>query len=626
MGQSSHSEQRAEGAAVAQTAADLAALGRMTGAELAQKYLVLFGQPARSRNKDFLRKRLAWRIQELAEGGLSERALARIEELGADALAARRRPARTKAPTSPGVPSEGAARDLRIPPVGTVVTRLHGTKEHSVTVLDDGFEYQGERYRSLSKIARVITGTPWNGYLFFFGRAKGTKPMPGAARTMRRGRTVSSKVPPPTRRCAIYTRKSTSVGLEQDFNSLDAQREACVAYIERQPGWTLVDERYDDGGFTGANTERPAFQKLLTDIDAGKIDVVVVYKVDRLSRSLLDFAKLMERFGQAGASFVSVTQNFSTADAMGRLTLNMLMSFAEFEREMIGERTRDKIAAARRKGKWTGGTVPLGYTVKEKRLVVNEPEAVLVREIFALYLEQRSALSVARLLNGSHRPIAPRRAENGTLRQARPWTKGDVLSVIKNPIYAGYMRSHGELYEGEHEALVDRETFSRTRALLDGARTTTNDPSRNPNYILRGLLRCACCGSAITPASTRKGRTEYRYYRCIRKDREGREACPSSPLPAGAIETYVIERLREFAAKRNLADAVENGTSWVARCLADFDGVWDVLTPENRGRLLRAVIQSVEVDEPANRVKVLIVDVGDGRSVPPKAVSQEVLA
>jgi site-specific DNA recombinase len=434
---------------------------------------------------------------------------------------------------------------------------------------------------------------------------------------MRSRKTTSPKIVPEPNRCAIYTRKSTSVGLEQDFNSLDAQREACAAYIERQPGWTVVGERYDDGGFTGANIERPAFQRLLTDIEAAKIDVVVVYKVDRLSRSLLDFAKLMERFNRAGASFVSVTQNFSTADAMGRLTLNMLMSFAEFEREMIGERTRDKIAAARRKGKWTGGPIPLGYTVHEKRLVVNEPEAVLVREIFVLYLEQRSTLAVARLFNETNRSTKRRVATNGRIREARPWTKADVLSVIKNPVYAGYMRSHGEFYEGEHEALVDRETFSRARALLDGATRTTNEPSRNPDYLLRGLLRCACCGSAFTPASTRKGRTEYRYYRCLRRDKEGREACPSSPLPAGAIETFVIERLREFAAEETHADTAEAETSWIARCLADFEAIWDVLTPENRCRLLRAVVQSVEVDEPANRVKVFIVDLSDSLSAPP---------
>ena len=443
---------------------------------------------------------------------------------------------------------------------------------------------------------------------------------------MRSRRMALPKVAPENRRCAIYTRKSTSVGLEQDFNSLDAQREACTAYIQKEPGWTLVDERYDDGGFTGANIERPAFQRLLTDIDAAKIDVVVVYKVDRLSRSLLDFAKLMERFGRAGASFVSVTQNFSTADAMGRLTLNMLMSFAEFEREMIGERTRDKIAAARRKGKWTGGPIPLGYTVHERRLVVNEPEAALVREIFALYLEQRSTLAVARLLNEANRSTKRRVSTNGRITEARSWTKADALSVIKNPVYAGYMRSHGEFYDGEHEALVDRETFSRARALLDGATRKTNDPSRNPNYILRGLLRCACCGSAFTPASTRRGRTEYRYYRCIKKDKEGREACRSSPLPADAIEAYVINRLREFAAEGTLADAAEIETSWVGRCLADFDAIWDVLTSENRGRLVRAVVQSVEIDEPANRVKVFIVDLGDVPSARPANVPHEVLA
>jgi hypothetical protein len=311
---------------------------------------------------------------------------------------------------------------------------------------------------------------------------------------------------------------------------------------------------------------------------------------------------------------------------MGRLTLNMLMSFAEFEREMIGERTRDKIAAARRKGKWTGGPIPLGYTVHERRLVVNEPEAALVREIFALYLEQRSTLAVARLLNEANRSTKRRVSTNGRITEARSWTKADALSVIKNPVYAGYMRSHGEFYDGEHEALVDRETFSRARALLDGATRKTNDPSRNPNYILRGLLRCACCGSAFTPASTRRGRTEYRYYRCIKKDKEGREACRSSPLPADAIEAYVINRLREFAAEGTLADAAEIETSWVGRCLADFDAIWDVLTSENRGRLVRAVVQSVEIDEPANRVKVFIVDLGDVPSARPANVPHEVLA
>ncbi|HEX7840084.1 MAG TPA: recombinase family protein [Kofleriaceae bacterium] len=493
-----------------------------------------------------------------------------------------------------------------------------------------------------------------------------------------------------TKRCAVYTRKSTSVGLDQDFNSLDAQREACVAYIQRQAGWTLVDTAYDDGGFTGANIDRPAFQRLLADIDAGRVDVVVVYKVDRLSRSLLDFAKVMERFNAAGASFVSVTQNFSTADAMGRLTLNMLMSFAEFEREMISERTRDKIAGARRKGKWTGGPVPLGYTVVDKKLVVDELEAVLVREIFALYHDHRSALAVTRALNARRESIKRRRAAIERGRALRTWTKTDVLRVLKNPVYAGYMAADDRLYDAEHTALIERTVFARTRALLAAATRTKKAAVRNPEYLLRGVLRCARCGAGFTAASTIRGRVTHRYYRCVTRDKQGKEACPSAPLPAGAIEAFVIAQLREVTAdgalaaditaavraraaarrkdlliergklpaqiaalslevsravdalgsvtgparrpvetrlqgvgeqlaraearlavaERELAqlDAIEVEASWVADCLAEFHQIWDVLTPENRGRLLRAVIQRVEVDEPANQIKVFVAD------------------
>lgn len=406
---------------------------------------------------------------------------------------------------------------------------------------------------------------------------------------------------------------------------------------------------------------------------------------------------MMERFSNAGASFVSVTQNFSTADAMGRLTLNMLMSFAEFERSMIAERTRDKIAGARRRGKWTGGPVPLGYSVVDRKLVVNELEAVLVREIFALYLEHRSALAVARLLKERQRSTKRHRAANGNLREARTWKKGDVLRVIKNPIYAGFMASGGELHKAEHTPLIELETFTRAQAQLEAATKTTATHGRNPEYILRSVLRCACCGSGFTPASTRRARTEHRYYRCVKRDKEGKEACPSSPLPADAIEDYVVERLREAtadgtlaaevaagveervaarrkgilterqklppeiaslsaearrtvetmagmtgtarqlvderlqqigdelgrcegqlaAAERELAnlDALEVEVAWVAQCLTDFDCIWDVLTPENRGRLLRAIVQRVEVNEPANQVSVFIADLGAG--VPP---------
>ena len=360
------------------------------------------------------------------------------------------------------------------------------------------------------------------------------------------------------RRCAIYTRKSTAAGLEQEFNSLDAQREACEQYIAARDheGWQLLPEHYDDGGFTGANIERPAFQRLLADIDAGKVDLVVVYKVDRLSRSLLDFAQLMDRFNKAGVAFVSITQNFSTADAMGRLTLNMLMSFAEFEREMIAERTRDKIAAARRRGKWTGGSIPLGYDAVDKKLVINDLEAVVVREIFDLYLEHHSALAVTKILNDRKRMTKRHKARNGNVRKARPWTKDRVLCVLRNPLYAGLMACGDEFFEAEHEVIIDREVWHRARALLGNGTTSPKKRPRNPDYLLRGLLRCACCYRALTPASTRKKGKEYRYYRSIVRDKKGKGDCKARPLPAAAIEDLVINKIREATADGTLATDV----------------------------------------------------------------------
>ncbi|MCU0687613.1 MAG: recombinase family protein [Polyangiaceae bacterium] len=354
---------------------------------------------------------------------------------------------------------------------------------------------------------------------------------------------------PHERRCAVYTRKSTSAGLEQDFNSLDAQREACEAYVRVRSaeGWRLVPERYDDGGFTGANLDRPAFQRLLDDIDAGRVDLVVVYKVDRLSRSLLDFARVMERLGRAGAAFVAVTQNFSTADAMGRLTLNVLMSFAEFERAMIAERTRDKIAASRRKGKWTGGSVPLGYDVTNGKLVVNELEAVVVREAFALYLEEKSAFLVAKALHARGRRTKGRLGENGTRRPGPRWTKVSVLRVLKNPLYVGLVPYGRERHPGEQAPLVEQETFARTQELLKKPSVRRRHAGRNERYLLSGLVRCGACGGAMTPASTCKGGRAYRYYRCARRDREGAEACGARALPAAALEGFVRARLRTCA-------------------------------------------------------------------------------
>ena len=255
-----------------------------------------------------------------------------------------------------------------------------------MTVRDEDFEYQGRPYKSLSAIARAVTGTRWNGLLFF-----GLK---------NRQSTVMKKPVVRKLRCAVYTRKSSEEGLEQEFNSLDAQRESCEAYIASQKaeGWVLVPDRYDDGGISGATLERPALQRLLADIEAQRVDVVVVYKIDRLSRALMDFAKLVEVFDRNNVTFVSVTQSFNTTTSMGRLTLNILLSFAQFEREVIGERIRDKFAASRKKGMWMGGFVPLGYDVKERKLVVNQAEAATVRMIFERFIKIGSATELVRKL------------------------------------------------------------------------------------------------------------------------------------------------------------------------------------------------------------------------------------
>ncbi len=355
------------------------------------------------------------------------------------------------------------------------------------------------------------------------------------------------------RRCAIYTRKSTTHGLEQEFNSLDAQREACAAYIKRQPNWNLVPERYDDGGFTGANIDRPAFQRLMADVESGKLDVVIVYKVDRLSRSLLDFAKVMERLDKANASFVSVTQNFSTADAMGRLTMNLLASFAEFEREMISERTRDKIAATRRRGLWTGGPRPLGYRVENKKLIIDDVEAPIVREAFELFLAHGRMSTVATIMN--ERGRFPRKSKR---KDKKPqWGKDTMAKLLRNPIYGGVVAYFDERHPGEHQPIIDKETFERAQQLLKSRSRHVKFHGLNFDYVLRGLLKCGKCGRPMIPASTRKGRDVYRYYKCSNRDKKGPKECAAAPLAAGAIENYVVDRISEAADSKHLRRDIE---------------------------------------------------------------------
>jgi len=310
-------------------------------------------------------------------------------------------------------------------------------------------------------------------------------------------------------RCAIYTRKSSEEGLDQEFNSLDAQRESAEAFIasQRAEGWTCLPDRYDDGGFTGGNMERPALDRLLRDIEAGKVDCVVVYKVDRLSRSLMDFARIMSAFDGKGVSFVSVTQQFNTTSSMGRLTLNILLSFAQFEREIIGERIRDKIAAQKRRGKWAGGVPVLGYDVDRSgpspHLVVNDPEAARVRQIFALYLERGSLLPVVTELARRQWPNKRRVTQTGRGKGqslgGKAFDKCSLHQTLTNPIYLGKIVHKSAVYDGEHPPIIEADLFERVQTLLKTNGRTGGAEVRNKyGALLRGLLRCKCCDYAMT--------------------------------------------------------------------------------------------------------------------------------
>lgn len=353
-------------------------------------------------------------------------------------------------------------------------------------------------------------------------------------------------------RCGIYTRKSTEEGLAMEFNSLDAQREAAEAFIssQRHEGWVVLAEKYDDGGFSGGNMERPALKRLLADVEAGKIDTVVVYKVDRLSRSLLDFARLMEVLDRKCCSFVSVTQQFNTTHSMGRLTLNILLSFAQFEREIISERTRDKMSAARRKGKWVGGSLILGYDLDRDRmrLVVNASEAERVREIFALYIETKSVLATAAELNRRGCPRKVWQGKRGKTIGGGLWTKPNLLGLLTNVTYIGKVDYKGEIVDGEHEAILDNETWVTAQAILMRNKRDRGALVRNKHgALLRGLLRCGSCGCAMTHSYTQKGNLRYRYYICQTAMKRGWAECPTRSVSAQEIENFVLRQISQIA-------------------------------------------------------------------------------
>lgn len=408
-------------------------------------------------------------------------------------------------------------------------------------------------------------------------------------------------------RCAVYTRKSHEEGLEQEFNSLDAQREAGEAYVtaQKHEGWVLVPDQYDDGGFSGGTLERPALKRLMVDIENDRIDVVVVYKIDRLTRSLLDFAHLIEVFEKHKASFVSVTQQFNTTTSMGRLILNVLLSFAQFEREVTGERIRDKLAASKRKGMWMGGVPPLGYDVVDRKLIINPAEAAIVRGIFERFVLLRSITAVTLETRSKGVRTKTYTTQKGVLRQGILMDKGFLYRLVSNPLYLGKIVHKDKIYEGQHQSIVPQLLWDEAHDILKvSPRTRGNESRREISAPLRGILKCAGCHSGMIATSTRRRGKLYRYYTSNAHMKKSCDHCPVGSLGAGEIEDIVLAQIQNLlmapetiVAAWSAARASDPMISEqaVRQKLGNLRNLWDQLFPAEQHRLMRLLLQEAIV-------------------------------
>ena len=418
----------------------------------------------------------------------------------------------------------------------------------------------------------------------------------------------------PKRRCAVYTRKSTDEGLDQEYNSLEAQRDAALAFIssQRHEGWIAIDDGYDDGGFSGGNMNRPALKRLLADVEAGRIDVVVVYKIDRLSRSLGDFAKIVDLFDAHGVTFVSVTQQFNTTTSMGRLTLNILLSFAQFEREVTGERIRDKLAASKAKGLWMGGVPPLGYDVQDRKLVINEPEAALVRDIFTRYAEHGSAAQLVRELQIEGHTTKAWVTQGGRHRQGRTIDQQYLFSMMRNRLYLGEITNHGQSYHGQHQAIIGRELWDAVHAIIEKRKKGPRVRGSENPALLAGLLYAPDGQRPIPSHTTKKDGRRYRYYVPYLEKRQGAGASLQpgrrgmGPLPAAEIESAVLAQVYQVLQapemiigvwQASLAlpdrDAFDEPTTLIA--MRQISTVWEHLFPAEQHRIMRLLIERVQL-------------------------------
>ncbi len=409
-------------------------------------------------------------------------------------------------------------------------------------------------------------------------------------------------------RCAVYTRKSSEEGLDQEYNSIDAQRDAGHAYIasQRAEGWIPVADDYDDPAFSGGNMERPGLKRLMADIEAGKIDVVVIYKIDRLTRSLADFSKMVEVFERQGVSFVSVTQQFNTTTSMGRLMLNVLLSFAQFEREVTGERIRDKIAASKRKGMWMGGVPPLGYDVENRRLIPNPQEAKLIRHIFTRFVELGSSTKLVKELKLDGVTSKAWTTQDGKVREGKPIDKGLVYKLLGNRTYLGELRHKEQWYQAEHLPIVDQPVWDSVHAILaTNGRSRANATRATTPFLLKGIV-FGHDGRALTPWHSTKKTTgkRYRYYLPMRDLKEHAGASGLPRMPAAELESAVLDQLRNILRAPNLlSDLVPQAKKLdptldeakVTVAMTRLDLIWDQLFPAEQTRIVKMLIEKVIV-------------------------------
>jgi DNA invertase Pin-like site-specific DNA recombinase len=408
-------------------------------------------------------------------------------------------------------------------------------------------------------------------------------------------------------RCAVYTRKSTEEGLDQEYNSIDAQRDAGHAYIasQRNEGWIAVSDDYDDPAYSGGNMERPALQRLLSDIESGKIDVVIIYKIDRLTRSLADFSRMVEVFEQHRVSFVSVTQNFNTTTSMGRLMLNILLSFAQFEREVTGERIRDKIAASKRKGMWMGGIPPLGYDVDNRRLVPNEREANIIRHIFQRFVELGSSTMLVKELKLDGVTSKSWTTQDGKVHEGKPIDKSLIYKVLNNRTYLGELRHKDQWYQAEHPPIIERDLWDKVHAILaTNGRVRGNATRAKVPYLLKGIV-FGNDGRALSPwHTTKKNGRRYRYYIPQRDAKEHAGASGLPRLPAAELESAVLDQLRAILRAPELLREVlplaikldsTLDEAEVTVAMTRLDAIWEQLFPVEQTRIVKLLIEKVIV-------------------------------